>query len=209
MYNKRAWPEFLIARGRTDEALAAAHLLAAHSVSLVRAVGHIEAGHARLAAGNIQAAAQESNAALAELRAAPAGQALIAPALQELQGQYLLRAGQRDRAHATLEDFVKKIRALPGPDNWVQALFTMESIGKTAREADDWPFAEWIGGQMVDHDQHYAGGHYVLGLVAEHRGDVSTARAEMSAAGRGWNKADSNLPELSRVRALVPNFVVR
>jgi tetratricopeptide (TPR) repeat protein len=209
MYNKRAWPEFLIARGRTDEALAAAHLLAAHSVSLVRAVGHIEAGHARLAAGNIQAAAQESNAALAELRAAPGGQALIAPALQELQGQYLLRAGQRDRAHATLEDFVKKIRALPGPDNWVQALFTMESIGKTAREADDWPFAEWIGGQMVDHDQHYAGGHYALGLVAEHRGDVSTARAEMSAAGRGWNKADSNLPELSRVRALVPNFVVR
>ena len=209
MYNKRAWPEFLIARGRTDDALAAARVLTAHSVTLVRAVGYIEAGRARLAAGTLQAAAEESNAALAELRAAPGGQALIAPALQQLQGEFLLRSGQRDRAHSTLEDLVKKIRALPGPDNWVQALFTMESIGKAARDVGDWPFAEWIGRQMVDHDQHYAGGHYMLGLAAEHRGDVSNARAEMIAAGRGWSKADSNLPELSRIRALAPNFGLR
>jgi hypothetical protein len=58
---------------------------------------------------------------------------------------------------------------------------------------------------MVDQDQHYAGGHYALGLVAEHRGDVSTARAEMIAAARAWSRADSNLPELSRIRAFAPN----
>jgi len=206
MYNKRAWPEFLIARGRTDDALAAARVLTAHSVSLVRAVGHVEAGHVRLASGNLQAAAEESNAALSELRAASGGQALVAPALQELQGQYLLRAGQRDRAHAMLEELVKKIRALPGPDNWVQALFTMESIAKTARDAGDWSFAEWISRQMVEHDPNYAGGHYALGLVFEQHGDVSNARAELTAAARAWSKADVSLPELARIRAFVPNF---
>jgi tetratricopeptide (TPR) repeat protein len=209
MYNKRAWPEFLIARGRTDEAQAAARVLTAHSVSLVRAVGHLEAGHAKLVAGNFQSAAEESNAALSELRNAPGGQALVAPALQELQGQYLLRTGQRDRAHATLEDLVKKVRALPGPDNWVQALFTMESIGRTARDAGDWPFAEWIGRQMVEHDSNYAGGHYAIGLAADERGDVSTARSEFTAAGRAWSKADASLPELARIRTRVPNFGLR
>jgi tetratricopeptide (TPR) repeat protein len=209
MYNKRAWPEFLISRGRTDDALAAARVLTAHSVSLVRAVGHIEAGHARLAAGNLQAATEESNAALTELRSARGGQALVAPALQELQGQYLLRSGQRDRAHATLEDLVRKIRALPGPDNWVQALFTMESIARTAREADDWPFAEQMARQMIDHDQHYAGGHYALGLAAEHRGDVSNARAEFALAARSWSKADATLPELARIRTAATIFNLR
>ena len=209
MYNKRAWPEFLIATGRTDDALAAARVLTANSVTLVRAVGHIEAGHARLVSGNMQAAAEESNAALTELRRASGGQALIAPALQELQGQYLLRTGQRDRAHVMLEDLVKKSRALPGPDNWVQALFTMESIGQTAREAGDWIFAEWIGRQMVEHDPNYAGGHYALALAADHRGDVSNAQTEFTAAARFWSKADPSLPQLARIRARLPNFGVR
>jgi tetratricopeptide (TPR) repeat protein len=209
MYNKRAWPEFLIARGRTDDALAAARVLTAHSVTLVRAVGHIEAGHARLASGNMQAAADESNAALMELRSASGGQALIAPALQELQGQYLLRTGERDRAHAMLEDLVKKIRALPGPDNWVQALFTMEVIGQTARDSGDWIFAEWIGRQMVEHDPNYAGGHYALALNADHRDDVSNAQAEFATAARLWSRADPSLPELARIRERVTNFGVR
>jgi tetratricopeptide (TPR) repeat protein len=209
MYNKRAWPEFLISRGRTDDALAAARVLTAHSVTLVSAVGHIEAGHARLASGNMQAAAEESNAALTELRSASGGQALIAPALQELQGEYLLRAGQRDRAHAMLEDLVKKIRALPGPDNWVQALFIMESIGQTARDSGDWIFAEWIGQQMIEHDPNYAGGHYALALAVEHRGDVSNAQMEFGTASRLWSKADPGLPELARSRARVTNFGVR
>jgi predicted Zn-dependent protease len=157
----------------------------------------------------VQAAAEESNAALTELRSASGGQALIAPALQELQGEYLLRAGQRDRAHAMLEDLVKKIRALPGPDNWVQALFIMESIGQTARDSGDWIFAEWIGRQMIEHDPNYAGGHYALALAVEHRGDVSNAQMEFGTASRLWSKADPGLPELARSRARVTNFGVR
>jgi hypothetical protein len=108
-----------------------------------------------------------------------------------------------------LEDLVKKSRALPGPDNWVQALFTMESIGQTAREAGDWIFAEWIGRQMVEHDPNYAGGHYALALAADHRGDVSNAQTEFTAAARFWSKADPSLPQLARIRARLPNFGVR
>jgi len=144
-----------------------------------------------------------------ELRSASGGQALIAPALQELQGQYLLRTGERDRAHAMLEDLVKKIRALPGPDNWVQALFTMEVIGQTARDSGDWIFAEWIGRQMVEHDPNYAGGHYALALTADHRDDVSNAQAEFATAARLWSRADPSLPELARIRDRVTNFGVR
>lgn len=202
MYNKRAWPEFLVARGRTAEALAAAGVLTAHSVSLVRAIGHLEAAHARLSAGNLAAAAEESNAALAELRKAPGGQTLVAPALQEMQGQYLLRSGQRDRAHAMLDDLVKKIRAQPGPDNWVQALFTMESIARTAREAGDWEFAERIAQQMVEHDPNYAGGHFALGLVAAHRRDLVRAREQFAIAMRQWSKADPDLKELLRTQSV-------
>jgi hypothetical protein len=105
-----------------------------------------------------------------------------------------------------LEELVKKIRALPGPDNWVQASFTMEAIAKTARDTGDWSFAEWIGKQMVDHDPNYAGGHYALGLAAEERRDVSSARSELTAAGRAWNSADASLPELARIRALLSTF---
>jgi tetratricopeptide (TPR) repeat protein len=155
-----------------------------------------------LAAGRFQAAAEAANRALAQLRASPDGQALVAPALQELQGQFLLRTGQRDRAHATLEELVRRVRALPGPDNWVQALFTLESIGRTAREAGDWEFAGWIARQMIEHDPAYAGGHYALGLVLEHVGDVSNTRAEFARAERAWSKADPALAELARIRTL-------
>jgi len=149
----------------------------------------------------LPAAAEESNAALEELRKAPGGQALVAPALQEVQGQYLLRSGQRDRAHAMLDDLVKKIRALPGPDNWVQALFTMESIARTARDAGDWEFAERIAQQMVEHDANYAGGHFALGLAAAHRRDLARAREQFAIAMRQWSTADPDLMELLRTQS--------
>ena len=47
-FNKREWPEFLLARGRVDDALAAANRLIAHQSPVIRAAGHVEAGHAML-----------------------------------------------------------------------------------------------------------------------------------------------------------------
>jgi tetratricopeptide (TPR) repeat protein len=197
MFNKRGWPEFLIGRGRIDEALAASAVLTSHPVTLVRATGHITAGRAQLAAGRPALAAEQANLALLALRQASSGQALVAPAFQHLQGEFFLRTGEREKGRAMLRDVVQTVRGLPGPDNWVQALFTLESIARAARAADDWEFAGWVAQQMLEHDPNYGGSHYARALVARRAGDASTAAREMGEAGRLWAQADRDLAELS------------
>lgn len=200
MYNKRAWPEFLIARGRADEAIAAAQTLVAHPARLVRAVGHIEAGLACLATGRFDSAASHSNLALGDLRAAADGQALVAPALQQLQGEFFVRTGQRETGRATLEELATRLRALPGPDNWVQALFTLEAIAQTARDAGAWDLAGWAADQMIAHDPNYAGSHFARALAAAHDGDDARAATAFAAAAERWRAADAALPELAQAR---------
>ena len=198
MYNKRVWPESLIAQGRYDAAIAAADRLAAHPAALVRATGHLEAGLALLSAGRVQEAVDRSNRALAEMRASPGGQALVAPALQQLQGLLYLRTGSRERGRAMLDALSRDLRARPGPDNWVQALFTLEAVSRGARDAGDWDFAGTIARQMLELDPGYAGSHYAVALVLEQAGDRTGARAEFAAAARAWRKADPDLPEAIR-----------
>ncbi len=201
MFNKRGWPEFLIGRGRLDEAMTAATILIAHPVSLVKATGHIEAGQVHLAAGRFAQAAEQANLALRALRMASTGQALIAPAFQQLQGEFFLRTGERDKGRAMLREVVRTVRALPGPDNWVQALFTLESIARTARASGDWEFARWAAQQMLEHDPNYAGSHFAAALSARQAGDLTTAQREFAAAARLWAGADPALAEMSEIRA--------
>ena len=204
-FNKREWPMFLRARGRVDEALAAARVLIAHPSPVIRATGHIEAGHAMLATGQFESAANESNAALTELARAQDGAALVATSLEALQGEFFLRTGPKEKGRAMLERVAKAVRAAQGPDAWTRALFTLEAIARAAREADDWEFAGRIAQQMLDHDAAYAGTHYALALVADHDGDSSTARAEYARAGKLWSGADVDLQELATIRAKTGN----
>ena len=194
-FNKREWPVFLLARGRAQEALDAATVLAGHRSPIVSATGHVEAGHARLALGQFKEAADEGNTALRLMRGTE-GAGLVGNALEAFQGEFLLRTGQQGKAHAMLESVARKERAAPGPDVWAQALFTLEAIARAAREVGDWDFAAWAAGQMRDHDPNYAGTHYALALVAQHRGDRSTMEAEFAEAAKRWSEADADLPEL-------------
>jgi hypothetical protein len=148
----------------------------------------------------MQAAADHANQALRDTRASPATLDLVGPAFQAAQGQFFLRAGPREKGRAMLRDLVEQIRALPGPDNWVQTLFTLEAIARTARDAGDWEFSAWAAAQMIAHDANYAGSHYARALVAEHDGDRPTAAAEFALAARYWGSADPTLPELARIR---------
>src|SRR5262249_49802877 len=125
-FNRREWPMFLRARGRLDEARAAAGVLIEHPSPLVRAVGHIEAGHALAAGSRVAAAAAESNAALGELKRVTDGAAMIAGPLQALQGEFWLRSGQREKGRAALDEAIQNARAARGPDAWIQALLTLE-----------------------------------------------------------------------------------
>jgi len=191
-FNKREWPEFLLARKRPQEALAAANVMAAHRSPVVSAAGHVEAGRARLALGQFKEAADEGNTALRLMRGAE-GAGIVANALQAFQGEFLLRTGKADKGRPMLEDVVRKARALPGPDAWTQTLFTIEAIARAARDTGDWELAAWAARQMQEHDPNYAGSHDALALVAEHRGDTHTARAERALVDKYWKNADPDV----------------
>jgi len=190
-FNKREWPEFLLARGRAQEALAAASTMAAHASRVVSAAGHVEAGRARLALGQFKEAAEEGNTALRLMRGTE-GAGIVATPLQAFQGEFLLRTGKKDQGRPMLEDVVRKARALPGPDAWTQTLFTIEAIARAARDVGDWDFAAWAARQMLEHDPNYAGTHEALALVAEHTGDAQTARAERVLVEKYWKNADAD-----------------
>jgi tetratricopeptide (TPR) repeat protein len=198
-FNKREWPAFLLARGRVKEALDAAAVMTAHRSPVISAAGHVAAGEARLAQGELKAAADEANTALRLIRGVEAG-GLVATPLQALQGAFLLRTGQKEKGRSTIEGVVRKVRALPGPDNWTQALFTLEALARTARDAGEWDLADWIALQMREHDPNYAGTHYALGLVAQHKGDTAASRKAFDLAKRYWSKADADLPELKQIQ---------
>ena len=85
------------------------------------------------------------------------------------------------------------MRARPGPDAWAQALFTIEAIGRAARDVGDWELAGWTARQMVEHDPNYAGSHLAMALVAEHAGDTQSARAERGLVTKYWKNADPDL----------------
>ena len=195
--NKREWPEFLIARNRPAEALAAAKTLLSHPNPVVQATGHIEAGAAALAMNRLADGAASSNAALRALRSAQAGQGLASIALEALQGEFLLRTAQRDKGRSAMERAAQKWRGLPGPDAWTQSLFRLEALARTARSVGDWPFAARMAQMMLEHDPNYAGTHYALALLAQHDGNTATARREFDLTVKAWANADKDLPELA------------
>jgi Tfp pilus assembly protein PilF len=200
LFNKKAWPEFLRARGRFAEAFEAATALKAHPHPLVQAAGHIESGYAVLDAGRFADAAVESNAALKILRAGPEGAPMAAHVLLGLQGEISLRTAQRERGRQVLDDVARRVRSLPGADNWVLALFTIEGHARTARQVGDWELAGRLAKAMMDHDASYAGSHYATALVAERNDDAAGARTAFGAAQKLWSKADPSLPELAEIR---------
>jgi tetratricopeptide (TPR) repeat protein len=201
LFNKREWPLFLRSRGRAQEALAAARVLAAHPHPLVQAAGHIEAGYSLLAMKQFAAGGAESDAALKLLRAGVEGGPMAASALAGLQGEYLLRTAARAKGRQMLEDAAARWRATAGPDGWVQALFRLEAMFAAARDVGDWELAGSLAKQMMDHDARYAGSHLAAGLVAEHASDPPTARAAFARAATLWAGADPDLTELALIRS--------
>lgn len=200
-FNKRQWLLFLRGRGRYDEARAAAAVLVSHANPVIRAEGHIESGHGHLIGKNFAQAAADANAAIAELRSTKVGAGLATIALESLQGEFYLRAGPREKGRQLLEAVVDKAGAEQGPDEWAQALLTMELAAAAARDTGDWQLAERLAAKMLEHHPAYGGTHYALGLVAAQRGDQDAARSAFGRAQEYWHQADADLKELQAVRA--------
>jgi tetratricopeptide (TPR) repeat protein len=204
-FNRKEWPGFLLAFGRNEEALAAARELTRGRWPSTRVVGHVLAGHALAATRRLPAAREELAAAdkgMDEVGEPGAtARSAVDPYVDGLRGELLLREGRRAEAAPLLQDVQKRIRAVPGPDAWTEALYRLEAIARVAREAGDWDLAAYTAEQMRDHDPAYAGTRYALALVAEHGGDAATAGREFAAAVDLWKDADPDLAALRDARA--------
>jgi tetratricopeptide (TPR) repeat protein len=205
-FNQKALTTFLLGRERWSEALAAARTLAAGKWAATRAVGHALSGHALLELGREAEARAALSAAEGEVQSVATlvgglgvARGAVSPYLDTLRGELLLRSGERAGGRALLEDVERRLRALPGPDAWIQALFRLEAIGRIARSAGDWELAEHTARQMLDHDAAYAGTHVALALVARHRGDADEARRRSEVARSFWRDADAGLAELTQL----------
>ena len=198
--NKRAWPLFLLGRGRTADALAAANLLVGHEAALVRAMGHIVAGRVMMTMKRMPEAGREADAALTELRAAGSAANALAPDLRLLQGEFFLRTGDQEKGRAMLRTGVAELRSESDPDVWIRTLFSLEAVARAARATGDWSLASEVADQMRLHDASYAGTYYALALAAEQRGDGTAARTAYAEAVQRWREADVNLPELTQAR---------
>ena len=203
----KEWPEFLLGRGRSKESLSVAREMMKSKWPAVRSAAHTLAGNALLVMKDADAARAELDQAEKELGSISGNEALnvtpqsVKPYANALRGEILLRSGQPEEGVRLLREIQAQIRAIPGPDAWIQALFRLESIARVAREAGNWELADYTAKQMLDHDASYAGSHYALALVAEHNRDVETARKGFATAVKLWSKADSDLPEVRNAKA--------
>src|SRR6266516_1924944 len=196
--------EFLLSRGRPEEALKATQPLAKGKWPVGRTAGHALAGSALLAMDRLNEAKNELMLAekeLAGLDSARSNSEGVAPYVDELRGEILLRSGHAVEGVPMLKDWERAMRAVPGPDAWILALFRLDSMARLSRKVGEWEFAEYTARQMLEHDASYAGSHFALALVAEHKGDLETKRNEFAAAEKLWARADADLPELRQIRA--------
>ncbi|HVH71376.1 MAG TPA: tetratricopeptide repeat protein, partial [Candidatus Dormibacteraeota bacterium] len=199
-FNRKAWPEFLLARGRNGEALRASQELTKSEWPLPRLAGHTLAGQALLATNRLNDAQEELSLAEQETEHLPLNLVATSPFPSTLRAEFLLRDKKIEEGEALLQDIVKMILARPGPDAWSAARFELDSLARSARESGDWKLSESIARDMIQHDATYAGGYFALGLAAEHAGHSAQAREQFAAAEKFWSKADRDLPELRRIQ---------
>jgi tetratricopeptide (TPR) repeat protein len=192
-FNRRVWPEFLLDRGRTQEALAASEELANSKWAMARFAGHALAGRAYCSLNQMDNAENE-------LRLAEQETEQIRPAILKLltdsvllRAEILLREKKWEEANPLMQKIENDLVAVPGPDAWSEALFQLEYIARVAREAGDWELAESTAQRMIKHDPSYAGGYFALSLAAEHKGDSLAAKQEFAKGEKLWSKADAQL----------------
>lgn len=198
--HKRAWPLFLLSRGRTQEALDAARTMQRHPSGLVQALGHILASRALQALGKPEDAAIAGNAALKQMRALGAQGGTLVPDFELAQGEYLLRTGNTEAGGKMLRGGVTKLMADRSPDAWVATVFQLEAAVRVARERGQTALAADLSSVLREHAPYYAGTHYALGLTAQQRGDKAAARTAYAEASSRWRDGDRDLPERVDVR---------
>jgi len=200
-YNRRAWPEFLLNRGRFDEALQAAREMTNSQWAMARLAGHSLAGRALVAMKKMDDARDELYRAERETEALAPRVVAALPYPTLLRADILLRENQTAEAESLLADVQKAILGMPGPDAWSSATFQLETIAERSRDAGDWQLAGFTAKNMIEHDSNYAGGYYAMALVAAHSNDAVAEAKLLGRARKLWARADTDLPELSAIKS--------
>jgi tetratricopeptide (TPR) repeat protein len=198
-YNRKSWPEFLLSRGRFQEALDSARELTKSEWPLPRLGGHTLAGEALLAMGAVAEAREEMTMAERETERLPPGALAALPYPALLRANILLEQKNTEEGETLAMDVAKSLQSVPGPDAWISAQFELEAMALSARDAGAWELAGFLAQQMILHNVNYAGGHFAYALAAAHDGNAADARKAFAAAEKLWAKADKDLPELEQI----------
>jgi len=200
-FGRKQWPEYLLARGRTQEAFEQAQLLLESSSGMGRFAGHAIMGRALIAEHRTEDAEKELKAARDELVLISASDADRLRSYSEtLRAEILLSQHNSAEGVSLMKSIEKDLRASLGPDTRSQALIQLESIAVRARDMQEWALAEATAKEMIQLDPSYAGGYYALGLAAENQQDSVLAGQQFAVAERLWSEADRDLPELQVLR---------
>ena len=206
-YNQKSLTVFLLGRQRWRDALTASQALTRTGGAATRVVGHSLSGHAYLGLGNASGAHRELAAAEQEMGNVPTlvggiavGRNMLLPYVDALRAEILLRDGKLEEGRALMKDVQGRLRGLPGPDAWTQALFRLEGFARVARDVGDWDLADYTARQMIEHDAAYGGSHLAAALVARQRGELEVAQREAAAARKYWQDADPDMKELAELR---------
>lgn len=197
---KKDYAEFLLNRRRYQEALQEGLQLTKSKFALGRIAGHSMAGSANLALGNTKAAEVNLKAAEKDL-ADSESREFASPYVDSLRGELYLKTGKQKEAVTILKDVQRRMRAIPGPDAWMQAIYRLEWIARMAREAGAWELAEDAAQQMLEHDPHYGGTQLALAYVAQHKQD-KIAASHFAKALKAWEKADDDFREVSELKKM-------
>jgi tetratricopeptide (TPR) repeat protein len=199
-FNRKQWPEFLLQRGRVQEALETSQSLVNSSSAMGRFAGHALIGRALVVMNRTEEAEKELGLARNELVLLPADANRLRPHSETLRAEILLSQKKSAEGTALMKQIEGSLRASAGPDARSQALFQLDYIARRARETDQWALAEFTACEMIQQDPSYAGGYYALGLVFEHWGDPARANQQFGTAETLWREGDKDLPELGRTR---------
>jgi protein-disulfide isomerase/Tfp pilus assembly protein PilF len=200
-FGHKQWPEFLLARGRVQEALDQSQILTRNPSMMARFAGHTLMGRALVALNRVDEAEKQLALARDALVLVTAGEAdRLRPYSEILRAEILLSQKKSAEGVALMKEIEEQLRASPGPDARSQALIQLDSIARRARETEEWALAAFTAQEIIQQDPSYAGGYYAMALVAEHEGNSAKAIQQFSVAENLWSEADKELPELQILR---------
>ncbi len=200
-FGHKQWPEFLLARGRAQEAFEQSQILAQSPSMMARFAGHTLMGRALVAMNRVAEAESELAAARDALILVPATDAdRLRPYSETLRAEILLSQKKSAEGVGLMKEIEDQLRGSPGPDARSEALIQLDFIARRARDTQEWALAELTAKEMIQQDPSYAGGYYAMGLTAEHEGNTVKAIQQFSVAEKLWSEADEDLSELQIVR---------